>query len=118
MQMPHPKNLALRRAVWIAALAFAAIGSSVVTGVTWVAVGYGFRYYPLTLDSFTWGAAIGVGAVIATAFAAEVGGLRPLGWVVGMLESFATTFAGYEIALYAAIAPGLPGKCYTAPTAS
>jgi hypothetical protein len=134
MQTPALGNLILRRAVWIAVLVLAAIGSSIVfacatpfaalatlaalhmnrrdafivTGVTWLAnqaVGFGFLHYPHTWDSFTWGIAIGIGAVNATTLAVEIGNaLRPLGWVLTTLASFTAAFVGYEITLYAATA--------------
>jgi len=134
MQTTAPDNLAIRRAGWIAVLAISSIGSSVVfacatpfaalaalaalymnrrdafivSGITWVAnqaVGYGFLHYPHTWDSFAWGIAIGVGALIATTLAAETGrALRPFGWMLIAPASFAAAFAGYEIALYAATA--------------
>jgi hypothetical protein len=132
MRIPAPDNLAVRRAGWIMALAVTAVGSSIVfacatpfaalatiaalcmnrrdtfivTGLTWAAnqaIGYGFLHYPHTWNSFAWGIAIGVGAMIATALAAAIGGaVRPFGWVLTVLASFAVAFAGYEIALYAA----------------
>jgi hypothetical protein len=133
MPTSAPDNVA-RRAGWIAVLAVASIASSVVfacatpfaalaalaalymdrrdafivTGVTWLAnqaVGYGFLHYPHAWDSFAWGVAIGVGAMVSTALAAEVGRARPrLGWALTVPASFAAAFAGYEIALYAATA--------------
>jgi hypothetical protein len=134
MQTPVPDNLVIRRAGWIAALTFAAVAGSlvfacatpfaalaafaalhmnrrdafIVIGLTWVAnqtVGYGFLHYPRTWDSFAWGIAIGVSAMIATALVAEAGkALRSLGWALGTLTSFAVAFAGYETGLYAATA--------------
>jgi hypothetical protein len=130
MQMPTPDNLAVRRAGWMVILTAATIASSlvfacatpfvalatlaalcmnrrdafIVTGLTWVAnqaVGYGFLHYPHTWDSFAWGIAIGVAAMIATALAVEVGSvLRRFGWLLTVLASFTAAFAGYEITLY------------------
>jgi hypothetical protein len=127
-------NLAARRAGWIVTLTVATIASSlifacatpfaavatlaalymsrrdafVVTGLTWIAnqaVGYGLLHYPHTWDTFAWGIAIGIGAMIATALAAEMGSaLRRFGWALTIPVSFAVAFAGYEIALYAATA--------------
>lgn len=80
----------------------------IVTGMTWVAnqaVGYGFLHYPHTRDSFAWGIAVFAGATVATAFAAGAGNaVRPFGWVLTVLTSFAAAFAGYEITLFAAAA--------------
>jgi hypothetical protein len=132
MPLFTPDNFAVRRAVWIAVLVAAAIGSSVVfacatpfaalaalaalhmnrrdafivSGVAWAAnqiIGYGFLHYPHTLDSFGWGIAIGIAAIIATALAAVAGNaLRPTGWALAVPASFAAAFAGYEISLFAA----------------
>ena len=132
-----PDNFALRRAGWIAVLTAASIAGSIffacatpfaalaavaalymnrrdafiVIIVAWVAnqaVGYGFLHYPHTWDSLAWGIAIGTGAVVGTALAAEVGSaLRRFGRALTVLASFATAFVGYEIVLYAAT-PVLP----------
>jgi hypothetical protein len=132
MQTLMLDNLVTRRTGWIAVLTLAAIAGSVVfacaapfaalaalaalhmnrrdafilVGITWVAnqtVGYGFLDYPHTWDSFAWGIAIGASAMIATALAAETAkALRPFGWALSTLTSFAVAFAGYEITLYAA----------------
>jgi hypothetical protein len=62
-------------------------------------VGYGILGYPRTVESFAWGAAIGLAAVlaflgarVATAFA----GTRPF----GLASAFLAAFAVYELALY------------------
>lgn len=132
MQTPALGSPASRRAVWIAILVLAAVGSSVVfacatpfaalaalaalymnrrdafivTGITWVAnqaIGFGFLHYPHSWESVAWGIAIGAGAMIATALAAGIGNtLRHLGLVLTLPASFAAAFAGYEIALYPA----------------
>jgi hypothetical protein len=134
MQTSANENVAVRRAGWIAVLTVASIAGSVVfacatpfaalaalaalymnrrdafivTGVTWLAnqaVGYGFLHYPQVWDSFAWGIAIGVGAMIATALAAEADrALRRFGWTLAVPAVFAVAFAGYEITLYAATA--------------
>lgn len=123
----------MRRAGWIAVLAVASVGSSVVfacatpfaalaavaalsmnrrdafivTGMTWLAnqaVGFGFLHYPHAWDSFAWGVAIAAGAMAATTVAEIGGGLRRFGWVIAIPAAFAAAFAGYEITLYAATA--------------
>jgi hypothetical protein len=78
----------------------------ILTAVIWGAnqiVGYAFLHYPQTWDSFGWGIAIGAGAMIATSLAIGTEkAVRPYGWTAAMLASFASAFAAYEIALYAA----------------
>jgi hypothetical protein len=131
MGAPAAEMIAVRRAGWIATLTVATIASTVifacatpfaalaalaalymnrrdafiVTGLTWATnqvVGYGFLNYPHSWDSFAWGVAIGVGAILATSVAQIGNGLRGFGWVLTALASFAVAFAGYEIVLYAA----------------
>lgn len=80
----------------------------VLIGVNWLAnqiIGYGFLHYPQTWDSFSWGAAIGIAAIIATA--AALGGetlARRPGWAFAAVSAFATSFVAYELALFAATA--------------
>jgi hypothetical protein len=62
-------------------------------------VGYGILGYPRTFDSFAWGTAIGVAAVLAFAGACAAtafAGPRPLGLAMAFLSAFAV----YELALY------------------
>lgn len=74
--------------------------------VVWLAnqvVGYGILHYPQTPDSFAWGAAIGIAALLATWTAASVG--RYLFLTLPLLPTaiaFAGAFAAYELTLYAA----------------
>jgi hypothetical protein len=79
-----------------------------LTLVNWLAnqiVGYGFLHYPQTWDSFAWGAAIGVGAMIATAAAiGTVSVLRALPWAVTAVATLVVAAGAYELSLYAATA--------------
>lgn len=134
MQTPTHDSVAVRRAVWIAVLVLAAIGTSlvfacatpfaalaalaafsidrrdafVVTGITWLvnqAIGYGFLHYPHMWDTFAWGIAILAGAMIATAAASVTSrAVRPMGLLLTVLASFAAAFAAYEITLFATTA--------------
>lgn len=67
------------------------------------AVGYGLLGYPRTVDSFAWGLAIGVAALLATRTVTSIGP-RPLmtGPVFGAAIAFLAAFAVYEGVLYAA----------------
>jgi hypothetical protein len=76
-----------------------------VTGIAWLAnqlVGYGILLYPPTANSFAWGVAILVAALLA-ALAAEMAGrrLRSNGWPAMVAVAFAGAFAVYELALVA-----------------
>lgn len=78
----------------------------VLTVLAWLAnqaVGYGLLNYPRTPDSFAWGIAIGVAALLATRTVIALGP-QPLrtGPVLGTAIGFAAAFAVYELALYAA----------------
>ncbi|MBS0222728.1 MAG: hypothetical protein JSR91_18525 [Proteobacteria bacterium] len=66
-------------------------------------VGYGFLDYPRTVDSFGWGAALGIAAVVSAMAAIEMNG-RPLrtGPVLGTLVAFVAAFVAYEGVLMAA----------------
>ncbi|HUN99269.1 MAG TPA: hypothetical protein VMU69_23940 [Bradyrhizobium sp.] len=78
----------------------------ILTGIIWImnqVVGYGFLHYPQTWDSFAWGVAIGVAAVVATGIAARTKWtLRSLARPLIILGSFAAAFIGYEVVLYTA----------------
>lgn len=99
--------------VFACATPFAAIGALAATKMdreqglllviaAWLSnqiVGYGILGYPQTAESFAWGAAIGIAAILAlmgartaTAFA----GTRSLGLASAILAAF----AAYELALY------------------
>lgn len=92
----------------LAALYMSRRDAFILTGVTWVAnqmVGYGFLQYPQTLESFTWGIVIGVGATIATMVAAVTcRAMHFYGSALRILTSFAVAFVVYETALYSATA--------------
>jgi hypothetical protein len=79
-----------------------------LTGVNWLVnqiVGFGFLHYPQTWDTFAWGAAIGVAAVIATAAAiGAVSLMRALPWAVAAMATLAVACGVYELSLYAATA--------------
>lgn len=89
----------------LAALNMKRTDAFLLTLIVWLAnqaVGYGVLHYPQTFDSFAWGAAIGIAALLATA--AAVATERYLSWsgaVVTMAIAFAAAFAVYELALYA-----------------
>lgn len=77
-----------------------------LTLLVWLAnqaVGYGLLNYPRTPDSFGWGLAIGIAALLATRTVIALGP-QPLrtGPVFGTAIGFAAAFAVYEAALYAA----------------
>ena len=81
-----------------------------VTAAVWLAnqaVGYGILDYPRTLDSYAWGVAIGVAALLAL-FAARVAAraageqFARRGPIVSTGIAFLSAFAAYELALYAA----------------
>ncbi|MEJ0025671.1 MAG: hypothetical protein WDN01_06550 [Rhizomicrobium sp.] len=123
-----------QRAVWIALLMGAIIVSSVafacatplaavgalaalfmrrtdalaLTLVNWLAnqfIGYVFLHYPQTPDSFGWGAAMGIGALLATgAGLALRSRIARLGEIAGAIATFAACFVTFELALYAATA--------------
>lgn len=66
------------------------------------AIGYGALDYPRTVDSFIWGAAIGVAALAATAVAyAAMRRLAAMPSAARVLLSFVAAFALFELALLA-----------------
>jgi hypothetical protein len=68
-------------------------------------VGFGFLHYPQTWDTYAWGAAIGIGALAATAAAIGAASLfRALPWAVAAVATFAVAVGVYELSLYAATA--------------
>jgi hypothetical protein len=92
--------------VTIAALHMSRRDALIVTGAVWLAnqaVGYGFLGYPRDVDTFAWGAAIGIAALLALAAARTVGAFigqgRPL---VVLVSAFAAAFTAYELALIGA----------------
>src|SRR5579871_4688191 len=131
MTPTQTSNETTKRVAWIALLAAASAGGSLIFAcatpfvalatlaainlrrsdafalaiIVWLvnqAIGYGVLGYPRTFDSFAWGAAIGVAAVLATWAALSVGA-RPLrtGPVFAALIAFGAAFAAYELTLYA-----------------
>jgi hypothetical protein len=80
-----------------------------LTGVNFAAnqiVGFGFLHYPQTWDTYAWGAAIGIGAMVATAAAIGAASLlrSALPWAVAAVATFAVAVGAYELSLYAATA--------------
>ncbi len=77
-----------------------------LTFINWLAnqiIGYGFLHYPQNFNSFAWGAAIGISALIATAAAIGTRSVaNRAGWVMSAVACFVAAFAAYEVALYAA----------------
>ncbi len=64
-------------------------------------VGYGILDYPVTANSFAWGGAIGIAAVLAFLSARGIDTKRPP-QIFGLALAFLIAFAAYELALYAA----------------
>jgi hypothetical protein len=121
-----------RRGLWITLLTAASVASSLIFAcatpfaafatlaainmkradalmlaiVVWLAnqfVGYGILHYPQTPDSFAWGAAIGIAALLATWIAASIGKhLLSIAPFLSAVVAFMGAFAAYELALYAA----------------
>jgi hypothetical protein len=120
----------LRRIAWIALIAAASVGASLVFAcatpfaalatlgainlrrhhafalavIVWLVnqtIGYGVLGYPRTFDSFAWGGAIGAAALLAT-WAALAVGPRPMrtGPVFAAVIAFGAAFVCYELALY------------------
>ena len=130
--MLQDRNAFFRRAGWITLLTIATILGSfvfacttpfaalaalaalflprrdafILIGITWAAnqaIGFGFLHYPQTWDSFSWGAAMGIAALVATA--AAIGGEslgRRFGWAFAAVMTFAISFAANQLALFAA----------------
>ncbi len=77
-----------------------------LTILNWLAnqaIGYGFLHYPRDFNSYAWGAAIGIAALLATACAIGTRRVtRRAGWAVSAVACFVAAFAVYEVALYAA----------------
>lgn len=92
----------------------------ILTVLVWLAnqaVGYGLLHYPHSFDSYAWGAAIGIAALLATHTVISVGP-RPLrtGPVFGPAIGFLAAFAVYELALYAAgLVLGSSDTAFSAP---
>lgn len=122
------KNDVKQRTLWLAILATATIGGSIIFACampfaalaalaaiflpkrdglililgTFAAnqcIGYGVLDYPRTWDSFAWGAVIGVSALLALFAGWGVQRLVSSFWVAAA-ATFAASFAVYELALY------------------
>jgi hypothetical protein len=78
----------------------------VLIAIAWIAnqaIGYFVLGYPLTSDSFAWGAVTGVAAALATLLVSEIA--RRYGSpVVGIIVGFLVAFVAYEAILFAATA--------------
>lgn len=78
-----------------------------LVGANWLVnqiIGYGFLHYPTTWDSYAWGAAIGVSALVATAAAIGVDvALRRAPWALKAVGAFIAAFVVYELAIYAPV---------------
>jgi hypothetical protein len=127
-----------RRAIWIALIVVAGIGSSfffacatpfaavatlaslkidrreavATVGLVWLAnqaIGYGILGYPWTLDSAAWGVAIGLSALLALLAATALTPVRAAR--IGISLPFIGAFATYEMGLYLAgfVLPGGEG---------
>jgi hypothetical protein len=73
-----------------------------LVGAAWLAnqiVGYGILGYPQTVDSFAWGAAIGIASLLAF-LAAHTAAASVNHRALGLVAGFVAAFAVYEIALY------------------
>jgi hypothetical protein len=97
----------------IAALTLARRDALRITLALWLAdqlVGYGIHGYPRTADSFAWGAALGVAAVLATLVARGIAvRLRTAGPLAQALAALLGAFAVYEVALFTVAVAGLGG---------
>ena len=92
--------------VTLAALSMTGRDALIVTAAVWFAnqaVGYGILDYPRTFDSYAWGAAIGLAALLALAVARTIGErFERSGPFISTALAFLSSFAVYELALYAA----------------
>ncbi|MBS0548220.1 MAG: hypothetical protein JSR24_10745 [Proteobacteria bacterium] len=88
----------------LAALHMKRSDAFLLTGIVWLAnqaVGYGLLHFPQTPDSFAWGAAIGVAAILATATAMLAERYLPKLALLTMAVAFLSAFVVYELVLYA-----------------
>ena len=90
--------------VTLAALSMTRRDALIVTGAVWLAnqaVGYGILDYPRTFDSYAWGVAIGVAALLALFAARTIGEqVERRGPFVATGAAFGVAFAIYELTLY------------------
>ena len=96
-----------------ATLTFAKHDALRVTVALWLAnqlIGYFILGYPRTLNSFTWGVAIGLAAVLSLLVAQRIASnLRRGGEMVRAAGAFVGAFAVYEVPLYVLAVAGLGG---------
>ncbi|AGK57266.1 hypothetical protein HYPDE_27933 [Hyphomicrobium denitrificans 1NES1] len=94
-----------------AVAALAGFAMSRKTGLTlvvtaWLSnqiVGFGFLHYPQTFDTFAWGAAIGISAIVAfLAVHAAVGRLQSQSPILTLPLTFVVAFAVYQLVLFVA----------------
>jgi hypothetical protein len=90
----------------LAALNLRRTDALILTALVWLAnqaVGFGILNYPRTVDSFGWGIALGIAALLATGTVASLRA-RPLrtGPVFGAALGFVAAFAVNQLALYGA----------------
>ncbi len=97
----------------IAALTLSRRDALRITLALWLAdqlIGYGIHGYPPTADSFAWGAALGVAAVLTTLVARGIAvRLRAAGSLAQALAALLGAFAVFEILLFAVAVAGLGG---------
>lgn len=89
----------------LAALHLDRRGAVIAVGAAWIAnqaIGYGLLGYPRDANSYGWGLAIGLAALLAL-MAARAAGSRVArhGLLIALPAAFAASFIAYEGALYA-----------------
>jgi hypothetical protein len=75
-----------------------------VVGAAWIvnqAIGFGLLGYPVELDTFLWGFAIGAAALIATAVSTLAGRLPSIGRLVELGLALLGAYVAYEVVLFA-----------------
>jgi hypothetical protein len=78
-------------------------------------VGYWFLGYPQTVESYAWGAAIGIAALAAFAAGRLAAGSVPF-WPATLVTSFLAAFVAYELSLVVAGIPlGSSEEAFSAP---
>ncbi len=129
-ELRNEESDAIRRGIWIALLTGASIVFSIafkcampfaalatlaamnmqrrdavaLVAMAWLvnqAIGFGLLHYPHTLETYTWGAAIGAAALLALGAAMGVAALERFGRWGATGAAFAAAFVAYEAALYA-----------------
>jgi hypothetical protein len=107
----------------IAALTLSCRDALRITIALWLAdqlIGYGIHGYPPTADSFAWGAALGVAAVLTTLAARGIAvRLRAAGSLAQVLAALLGAFAVFEMLLFGVAIAGLGGtESFTLPIVS